>query len=69
MTQNNDPDMLNMVAPGNNEAQLHEDRLKAFTLRELCSKNTANIKYCLKWSKMRPNELKIRMLAYFDGVG
>ena len=36
MTQNNDPDMLNMIAPGKNEAQLHKDRLKTFTLRELC---------------------------------
>ena len=34
MTQNNDPDMLNMVAPGKNKAQLHEDILKTFTLRE-----------------------------------
>ena len=39
MTQNNDPDMFKMIDPGKHEAQLHQDRLKTFTLRELCLKN------------------------------
>ena len=51
--------MLNMVAPGKNEAQLHEEILKTVTLMELCSKMKTNIESCQKWSRIDPNELKI----------